>query len=297
MSKQEYVWSQTLPLLLALAARLEGEGQYNNAKLARAAAEGLARKAAYETQLPPGKEALPGEIKKAAQALSTLGAGEELVKAMLRGAAAMADGRLPLINETPHGHVCRTCGTVILENVSQNCPVCDARPATFKRFLPVYWLENFDPFEALHNLRSTPQKVSALLEGLSESDLNIQPEDGGWAIRNIISHMRDAQGVFSFRVDLLLDQDNPILESKAVFEWATSEVERPPSTGEIFGTYQASRQKVIARLESLPLADWWRSGQHEEFGVVTVMQQASYFATHELTHLPQIQSLRAPLVW
>jgi hypothetical protein len=35
-------WSNTLVHLLALAAKLEGEGQYNNAKLARAAAEALA---------------------------------------------------------------------------------------------------------------------------------------------------------------------------------------------------------------------------------------------------------------
>jgi len=42
----------------------------------------------------------------------------------------------------------------------------------------------------------------------------------------------------------------------------------------------------------MPLADWWRTGEHEEFGTVTLRQQVSYFAAHELTHLPQIEALR-----
>ncbi len=118
------------------------------------------------------------------------------------------------------------------------------------------------------------------------------PQDGGWAIRNTVSHLRDAQGVLSVRLSLLLEQTNPSLESKAVFQWATREEERPPTTHEIFDTYRASRLETIARLESIPLADWWRTGRHEEFGTVTVRQQVSYFAAHEITHLPQIEALR-----
>ena len=106
-----------------------------------------------------------------------------------------------------------------------------------------------------------------------------------------MSHLRDAQGVLSIRLNLIIEQENSLLESKAVFEWATKEEEHPPTTQEIFDTYRASRQETIARLESIPLSDWWRPGQHEEFGPVTLRQQVSYFASHETTHLPQIELL------
>ncbi len=36
----------------------------------------------------------------------------------------------------------------------------------------------------------------------------------------------------------------------------------------------------------------WRTGHHDEFGEVTVLQQASYFAKHERSHLPQIAESR-----
>jgi uncharacterized damage-inducible protein DinB/predicted Zn-ribbon and HTH transcriptional regulator len=292
MTNRKAEWSDTLLHLLALAARLEGEGQYNIAKLARATAEALARQAAFKIALPAEKDRLASEVEQAVDALSKLGVNEEVLAALKRGAAAMANGRLALINETPHAYVCRTCGHIVLNAPAEKCPTCGAWPTTFKQFLPVYWLDALEPFAALERLRQTPLEVAALLEGLPEEALSQSPADGGWAMRNVVSHLRDAQGVLSFRLDLLLEQENPLLESKAVFAWATNEAERPPTTQEIFDTYRASRQEIIARLEGLPLRDWWRTGQHQEFGPVTLRQQVSYFASHEITHLPQIEALR-----
>ena len=42
---------------------------------------------------------------------------------------------------------------------------------------------------------------------------------------------------------------------------------------------------------ALRLESEGRVGRHEEFGVVSIKQQVSYFASHELTHLPQIERL------
>lgn len=295
MVSRKAEWSDTLSRLLALATKLEGEGQYNVAKLARAAADSLSRQSAYKIALPTEREKLVGEIEQTIDALSALGMDENLLAALKRGAVAIEEGRLPLINETPNVYVCRTCGHLVLKEPAERCPTCGAWPTTFQRFLAVYWLDALEPFAALERLRQTPLEVTALLEGLSEEDLSKQPKDGGWAIRNIVAHLRDAQGVLSFRLNLLLEEENPLLESKAVFAWATNEEERPPSTGEILETYKASRQETIARLESIPLRDWWRTGQHEEFGTVTLRQQVSYFASHEITHLPQIELLRYQL--
>lgn len=155
----------------------------------------------------------------------------------------------------------------------------------------MYWLEALNPAESLERLRKTPLEVAALLEGLSEEALNRPAEDGGWAIRNAVSHLRDAQGVIAFRVDLFLKEENPVLEMKVVWTWAKDENEHTRSTREIFEAYQSSRREMIAKLESIPFADWWRTGRHEEFGVVSIKQQVSYFASHELTYLPQIERL------
>jgi len=267
--------------------RLEGEGQYNLAKIARAKADSLSRRAAWELNLPSDKETLVRDIERVAASLDDA----DLQTAFRAGASALTSGRLPLIQEIPHPYVCCTCGHLSLGEAPEKCPDCGAWGGTFQWFPPVYWLEALNPTEALERLRQTPLEVAALIEGLTEEQMTRPPADGGWAIRNAVMHLRDAQGVIAFRVDLFLKEENPVLESKAVFAWATNEAERPLSTREIFETYQTSRREMIAKLESIPFADWWRTGRHEEFGVVSIKQQVSYFASHELTHLPQIARL------
>jgi len=97
---------------------------------------------------------------------------------------------------------------------------------------------------------------------------------------------------FRFRLDLFLKEEHPILESKAVWTWAANEQERPPTALKIFETYKAARADTLDKLERLPLAHWRRTGRHEEFGVITLRHQVSYFAAHESTHLVQIDALR-----
>lgn len=55
MSIDKPEWKDAFVRLLALASRLEGEGQYNLAKLARAASDAMSRRAAYQLAMPSDK--------------------------------------------------------------------------------------------------------------------------------------------------------------------------------------------------------------------------------------------------
>jgi len=279
---------------LALATQLEDEGQLNNAKLLRAACASLLTRAARRLHLPGGKAGMLAETDRAIEALGALEAGDDLMTALRHVRTAMAEGHLARFAEAPDPFVCRTCGHLCLGAAANTCPICGAKPATFHRFRAIYWLEALDPFAVLEHLRETPGKVADLLTDVSDADAGQASEDGGWSLRQALTHLRDAQGVLDQRVDLILDYENPVLESKAVFEWARNEADRPPTLSEILESYRASRAHTLARLEHLPLADWWRRGQHEEFGELRLYHQASYFACHELVHFPQLDRLRQP---
>jgi hypothetical protein len=291
MIANRFEWADALVDVLALAARLEDEGQYNIAKLARAAADALGRRAAYQVSPPADPAQFAAELRQTGDRLSALGVSPALLAALERGATALDEGRVPLIDETPHPSVCRTCGQVALSEVMDQCPVCGAWPDTYQRFMPNYWFDALEPPAVLERLRRTPEEVAALLVGLSEEAMNRPPQGGGWAIRNVVTHLRDAQQLLDFRLDLFLQEEHPGLEAKAVWTWAAREEERPPTVSDIFAAYRASRAETLAKLEAMPLAHWWRTGRHQEFGEVTLRQQASYFASHELTHLPQIARL------
>ena len=284
--------AETLVELLAAADRLEGHGQYNLAKLARAAADSLARRAAHALNLSPDPAGLAATLDRLAAELPGHGLSDALAAALVRGAAAMSDGRLPLIDETPDPYVCRTCGELLMAPPAAPCPTCGAWPATFQHFRPVYWLDALGPREALAQLAQTPGVVAGLLAGLDETQLNRPGDDAGWSMRQVVAHLRDAEGVLHSRVQMMLAQDDPTLESLAVFAWATSEDDRPPTTSAIFQTYEASRRETLALLHELPPWGWQRTGQHKEFGQVTILQQASYFSAHEQTHLAALSARR-----
>ena len=292
MDTQAPEWTTTLVRLLALASRLEDEGHYNVAKLARAAVDGMGRGAAHEAVRAAGGTDMVEEIRQLAGALDRLDASGDLVAALQRGATALSEGRIPSIAETPHPYVCRTCGHVAIGPVNAHCPACGAWPGTFQWFAPNWWFDAFEPFAAMARLRQTPTEVAALLEGLPEQAMAHDAQDGHWAIRNVVTHLRDAQGVLDYRLGLFENEERPVLASKAVWTWATRQEEQPPTTRAIFEEYRATRDNILTRLEALPLASWWRTGLHEEFGEISLRQQVSYFASHELTHLSQIAALR-----
>ena len=283
--------------LLALASKLEGEGQYNLAKLCRAAAESLCRRAAYKAQIPDNKQELANKINQVVESLNKTDFDiREIVGVLNNGAAIMAEGRLPLFNDTPNVFVCRICGHLEIGQVLESCPTCQAWPETFQEFIPVYWLNALDPFESINNLHQTPVEIEQLLEGLSDKMVEKQSTNGGWAVRNLITHFRDAQQVLHYRINLMLKEDDPVLESQAVFEWAENEDPQALSTEQLFKSYRSSRADTLAILEKLPIKDWWRTGFHEEFGKLTLTQQVSYFASHELTHLSQLKKMRDQII-
>ncbi len=195
MQSHTLEWASTLISLLALASRLEDEGHYNLAKLARAAADAMGRRAAYEAVRAAEWQDLAGEIEQVTEAVSRLGLSEELTAALRRGANALAGNRIPSISETPHPFVCRTCGHLVVGAVEETCPTCGAWPDTFQWFAPNYWFEALDPPAALETLRRTPPQVAALLGGLSEEAMTRELGDGGWALRNVVQHLRDGRHV------------------------------------------------------------------------------------------------------
>lgn len=291
MAAQTEEWSNSLIRLTALASRLEGEGYYNIAKLARAAADSLCRQAARQVTLPADHDRLAEEIESLSASLSRLGVGNSLIQALERGRQALSEGRLPMVDETPNPFVCRTCGHVVVGQPGYQCPGCGAPGATMQEFPPVYWLNALLPQAALEKLRQTPMDVANIVESREESMSNPSVEDGGWSLREAVAHLLDAEKVLNFRVRRMLAEDDPSLESLAVMDWAADEGRHPPTLDEILGDYRRSRADTLATLEGIPLEDWWRTGRHAEFGPVTICQQASYFAMHEITHMPQVARL------
>lgn len=179
-------WTHVLLPLLTLALRLEREGQYNLAKLARAAVDSVSRRAAYQHDRSADERELVDQVEEVLEPLSRLGVDEGLLDAFRQGNRALSEGRIPSIEETPHPYVCRTCGHLVMGKVTEKCPTCGAWSDTFQWFPPIYWLEALSPLAALDKLRHTPLEIAALLEGTIRA--GDDPCVGGWWVGNTKRH-------------------------------------------------------------------------------------------------------------
>ncbi len=274
--------------LVRLGRGLEMGGFYNAAKLMWALAYSQELSDSSAQGVTPSPTELSWEMKALIADLKADGASQEILAALERGEnAVQKSATIPAV-DIPEVHVCRTCGQVVLGNAPESCPHCGAWELTFRTFPAVYYLEPLPPDQALRSLSSVSDLILSHIRRLSDDQLARQPRPGEWSIREVLVHILMSQDLLAGRVRRMLAEDNPSLT--AMSAWNLEELEET-SARDIFESFRSSREKTVAELKAAAPTGWWRTGQHEEFGRVTVLQQASYFAKHDHNHLTQIRQI------
>lgn len=273
---------------IRLARELEKGGFYNAAKLFWAAAFSYELRAANDLPLGGEPGRLLDELDAVIATLEAAGADPAVIAAMRSGAGGVRENRTITWDEVPAVAVCRTCGAIQLGE-ARACPACGADPLTLRQVTPIWFFDPLSPDEVLAALESGPARLGALVEGLNAAQLNHPPQPGEWSIRETLWHVLVAEQLFAGRVQKLLAEDNPSLTGMA--SWTVSG-EDDLGAHDILDRYGALRQETLSRLRGIAPGDWWRTGFHGEWGRVTLLQQAIYFARHERSHFAQIAGAR-----
>jgi rubrerythrin/uncharacterized damage-inducible protein DinB len=297
MGNQHAEESNGIACLVALAERFADEGWLNLNKLIEAAVYAKVRRAGWRFRPQVTGETMQTELAESLQILKQNDLAPELIAALETGQQALAEGRQAdlLIQEAPEAFVCRTCGHVALGSAPDHCPDCGSWPGRFRKFVAIFNGDNVEPInpaQVLALLGQNAEDLERLVEGLSEEEMTQRPEANVWSIRDHVAHFYDTQELLDTRIDLMLKHDSPELNAIPVYAFATSAKRHPQTTRAVLAEFRDRRAKCIARLESLPLKDLWRLGQHSEFGQLTILRQTAYMAYHEQTHLPQVEALR-----
>jgi rubrerythrin len=283
--------------LTALAERFAAEGQMNLNKLAEAAVYAHIRRAGWQYRPQITTDSMQAELANAIQVLiKQNGTSPDLVAALETGLQALQEKRGAdlLREEAPDVFVCRMCGHTALSQPPEHCPDCGVWPGQFRKFVAFFNRDNIEPLNptsVLDLLEENATALARLVDGLSEETMDRKPADGGWSIRDHIAHFYDTQGMLDTRVDLMLTYDDPDLAAMAVYEFATEEDRHPPTARGTLEEFRQKRAACVARLRERPLRDLYRTGQHPEFGELTILRQAAYMAFHEQVHLPEIEAL------
>ncbi|MFL5755098.1 MAG: DinB family protein [Chloroflexota bacterium] len=280
--------------LAAIGRGLEREGAYNGAKLVRALLDReLTRLADRES--PIGSDAIAAAVESVRDDVSAE-SGAEIADILTQVARAVRDGATITLADVPHVRTCRVCGELFVgDRIAPTCPTCEAPAFSFREHLPVWYLEPAEPGTILAALAAGPEHVTAAVRGRDDEALDTPPADGEWSARQTLEHLVYAEHLLATRVPRLLEEDEPDLVAWVVGTGApVSSDEGSADTGSrasiLVARHRDLRERTLARLGPLDATGWARAGRHPEWGRVTVLSQAAYFARHEAAHLAQLRA-------
>lgn len=147
--------------------------------------------------------------------------------------------------------------------------------------------------EIIAAIRSLPNEVDALIEGLSDDQLRWRPASDQWSILEVCCHLRDSAEIEGGRIQRLASEDNPFIEAFDQEELARTRnyiEDEPKLVRTALRAYWGGLAELLERLSE---EDWQRGGTHQETGPITIAQRAQLNADHAREHTQQLKGLRA----
>lgn len=146
--------------------------------------------------------------------------------------------------------------------------------------------------QVLTLLAEAPPRIAALTAGLSPAELRTRPGPDEWSANGVLAHLRSCADVWGDCIATIVAEDRPTLRAVDPRTWMERTDYPDLAFRPSFDAFAAQRDELLAVLEPLPPEDWSRvatvTGAGKPLGR-TVHFYAQWLATHERTHLRQIQ--------
>lgn len=141
-------------------------------------------------------------------------------------------------------------------------------------------------------LTESPARIAALTEDLPPAQLHTAPAPDEWSANDVLAHLRACAGVWGDCIRAILAEDRPTLRAINPRTWIKKTDYRELDFQPSLRSFIAQRNALLTVLEPLPCEDWSRAATVTGAGKPlerTVQFYAQWLATHERTHVKQIE--------
>ncbi len=149
--------------------------------------------------------------------------------------------------------------------------------------------------DAIKVLAATPGRIDAMIKGLTPRQLAKKPKPDKWSIQEIVTHLTETDMVMCCRARWIAFEAKPTLVPFDQEKWSKGWAREKEPFGETLARLKLLRKSQVRLFKSLPKADFRRTGNHLERGIVTLKEQMETAAGHDLNHLEQIQRIAKDL--
>lgn len=141
-------------------------------------------------------------------------------------------------------------------------------------------------------LEHLPQRLSNMVSGLSETQLDTPYRPEGWSVRQLVHHVSDSHHHSYIRFKWALTEDNPIIKPYLEKEWSNLFDAKTAPIQMSLNHLGAVHAKLVYLLKGLSVEDLQRKFTHPEGNEEsTLAENIGRYAWHGTHHFAHIENL------
>lgn len=151
--------------------------------------------------------------------------------------------------------------------------------------------------EAITVIADCPAHMRAAVAGLDDAQLDTPYRPEGWTVRQVVHHVPDSHLNAYIRTKLALTEDTPTIKPYDENAWATLADMRSTPIETSLRLLESTHDRWVRILQAMPPADFQKTLNHPENGIMTLDRVLSMYAWHSRHHVAHITRLRERSGW
>jgi uncharacterized damage-inducible protein DinB len=140
----------------------------------------------------------------------------------------------------------------------------------------------------LHGLEATPVLIERLLREATTADYDRRPDPERFTLREVMAHLPDWEPVWLERLQKIHAEDHPVLKGYDEGQWAIDHDYAHADVSDRQARFRNGRARLVKFLLELPPEAWEQTGQHSQWGPLSIAALATLVLGHDGYHLRQI---------
>jgi uncharacterized damage-inducible protein DinB len=149
----------------------------------------------------------------------------------------------------------------------------------------------------LNDIEQTPARLRAILNGLSDEQLDTPYREGGWTPRQVAHHIADSHLNSYVRFKLALTEEEPTIKGYKEERWAELPEAKHAPVEVSLTLLDSLHQRWMLMLRSFTDAEWKRTFRHSELGPMSLEKTLALYSWHGRHHVAHVASLREKMGW
>jgi len=149
----------------------------------------------------------------------------------------------------------------------------------------------------IREIEEAPAHLRRAVEGLDEAQLDTPYRPGGWTVRQVVHHLPDSHLNSYIRFKLAVTEIHPTIKPYEQQLWAELPEAKTAPIEISLRLLESLHERWVLFLRNLTEADFSKTINHPESGVMNLDRVLQLYAWHGRHHVAHIISLRKRMGW